>query len=327
MLRIKILVFSLLLVAPFAEATNDSLLQQAIQLEYEHPDSAISIINLLIDGGASDAKLLSNAMEVRGIARWVQEDYPQAIMDHSEALRLRRSIGYLSGAGYSYNNLGLNYQALGDAKQAMQHFLDAKDIAEQAEDSSLVAKILGNIGTLYEEQHATEKALEYYEESLKILGELGEDRILANTLNNVALVYKQIDEPEKAWNFAQRSLSIRNMINDKWGVAQSLNLLGVLASDKKDYLLADSLFRVSLAAYDELDNFWGRSMVHGNLGADANAVENHAMAVVECGRSLRIAKKHVLEWEESACQCLAEAYTGLSQADSAGFYWGAIGCH
>jgi serine phosphatase RsbU (regulator of sigma subunit)/tetratricopeptide (TPR) repeat protein len=319
MKRLPSLLLLLIPIATFGQV--DSLLQRAISLEYSQPDSAIAITNDLISRGGLDQRTLSNAWEVQGIALWVKEEYTQAIAAHTESLRIRKEIDYKSGIGHSCNNLGLNFQRFGDGKLAMEYFLQAKDVSLAANDSSLLAKVLGNIGTLYEEENDVSKALAFYGQSLAILEKLKEDRILGNTLNNIALVYQRTNQLEKAQNFAKRSLAVRNLIDDKWGIAQSLNLLGVIASDKANYQEAKTHFNSALEYYNELNNQWGRSMVYGNLGRDANVMGNFQKGLEYCGISLVIAKENWLEWEESACECLAESYAGLDNIQKASFYW------
>lgn len=302
-------------------AEKDSVLNRAMTIEYDYPDSAIALVQQRLASGGLSKKDESAAYEIMGIANWVQENYAEAIAAHSQALEIRKSINYASGVGYSYNNLGLSYQDLGSPKLAMQHFLEAQSIGEMEKDSSLIANVLGNIGTLYEEQGDIENALEYYGKSLAILESGTNQRVLGNTLNNIAVVYQQLNELEKARNFILRSLTIRQAIDDKFGIAQSLNFLGLIESGAGNLSVSDSLFRASLTVYNALENHWGQSMVYGNLGADANAVNQFLKGAEYCGLSFKIANQFQLEWKESACQCLAEAYTGLGEIDTASYYW------
>lgn len=316
------LLFLLIPIATFGQV--DSLLKRAILLEYSQPDSAIEITNKLISRGGLDQRILSNLWEVQGIALWVKEDYGQAISAHTQSLNLREDIGYRSGVGHSYNNLGLNYQRLGDAKAAMEQFLEAKDVAIAAKDSSLLAKVIGNIGTLYEEENDIPSALEHYSWSLSILETLNENRVLGNTLNNVAVVYLNTEEYEKAENFARRSLAVRTLMQDDWAMAQSMNLLGLAKANLNKPATADSLYSLSLELYKGLKSEWGQSMVLGNIGNNAIRVEDFGRAIDYCKESLSLAKTHQLEWEESACKCLAEAYGRLGNSSESTTYWNRV---
>lgn len=78
---------------------QDNSLQKAIELQFNYPNSAISIAQELIE--SDDRKLSSNAYEVVGIASWILEDYASAIEAHSSSLTIRKELGYQSGVGHS----------------------------------------------------------------------------------------------------------------------------------------------------------------------------------------------------------------------------------
>lgn len=294
-------------------------MQQAIAFQYSRPDSAILLAEQLLS--SDDQKVRSNAYEVIGIAHWVSENYVAAIEAHGQALELRSDIDYQSGIGHSYNNLGLNYQSLGDAQAAMEQFLKAQRMAEELGDTSLLARVLGNIGTLYEEQGAIENALEFHGKSLQVLETGSDDRVLGNTLHNISLIYQRQGEYDKALNFSQRSLSIRSLTHDSYGKAQSLNLLGVIRVNLEEFSTADLLFHRALALYDSLNSAYGRSMVHVNLGESANLQGRFGNALHHCTISMHIAETKNLEWKESACKCLAEAHTRLGNIERSAAYW------
>ncbi|MFM1874624.1 MAG: hypothetical protein RL266_361 [Bacteroidota bacterium] len=309
-----------LLLAEYSFA-QDSIVNLAVQLEYDYPDSAISLVNQRINSGELSDEELSNAYEVMGIAQWINRDYGSAINSHSEALRIRNTIDYRSGILHSHNNLGLNLNALGNTKMAMESYLNALKVAEEIPDSFMIAKVLGNIGSQYEEQNANDEALRFYKRSLDVL-ELGEKNVvLANTLYNIGLVYHKMKEFDEAKSFVHRSLTVRKAVNDRNGIAQSLNLLGVIYAKLSQFAEADNLFRAALEDYTAVDNQWGLSMVHTNLGENAIDQKAFSRAIDHCSTGLKIAKAKRYEWEESACKCLALAYTELKQADKASEYW------
>ncbi len=301
-------------------AQNEAL-NRAMTLEYDQPDSAISIIEQLITEDRLDQRSLSNAYEIMGIAQWVKKQNAAAIQSHWQALAIRQAIDFRVGIEHSYNNLGLNYRELGDPKSAMENFLLAQKMAEQLPDSLMLAKVLGNIGTLYEDQNADDEALKYHGMSLKILESGLDQRVLANTLYNIALIYNKNHDLEKAKNFALRSHAIRTLMQDTRSIAQSLNLLGLIASGAGSIPESDSLFISALEIYTDVNDVSGMSMVHGNLGENAIDRDDLPAAIDHCSESLRMARTHRLEWELSACQCLARAYSQIGNGNKAVVYW------
>ena len=67
-----------------AKAETDSLLLVATDIEYEYPDSAITIANSRLHSGELSDRSRSSAFEIIGIARWVKEEYGEAITAHQK---------------------------------------------------------------------------------------------------------------------------------------------------------------------------------------------------------------------------------------------------
>ena len=315
------ILLSLLLTARASVATTDSIVNVAMQLEYDFPDSAIALVEQRIHSGELSDEDLSGAYEIMGIAQWINRDYGNAIISHSEALRIRKKIDFPSGIVHSHNNLGLNYNSLGKTKMAMESYLSALKLAEEIPDSIMIAKVLMNIGNMYEEQHADDEALRFYQRGLDVLEEGAKNAVLANTLYNIGLIHYKLKQFDEAKGFVHRSLTVRKAINDRHGVAQSLNLLGVINSELGLFAESDNLLKAALEDYTAVDNQWGLSMVLTNLGENALDQKAFTKAIDHCTEGLKIAKANGYEWEEPACKCLAMAYANLKQADKASAHW------
>lgn len=296
------------------------LLQKAISIQNFYPDSAIELATEVVRTDTS-LTIQSNAYEVIGIANWVKTDYSAAIKAHNQSMAIRKQIDFKKGIAYSLNNLGLNYQGLGDRTIAVDHFLNALDMAKSIPDSQLTASILGNIGILYEEQGEDDKALVFHLQCLEIATKLNIPRLMGNTWNNIALIYKKKAEYDTASYYASLCFDIRKKYGNELGQAQALNLLGTIASKQFEYLRADSLFQSALSIYRAKQNAWGEAMVLGNIGQDAAATKKYAKAKEYCQQALRLSKQHGLEWEGPACKCLGDAYIGLGNGELAQQYW------
>jgi serine phosphatase RsbU (regulator of sigma subunit) len=144
---------------------------------------------------------------------------------------------------------------------------------------------------------------------------------LANTLNNIALIHLETEKYDRASDFASKCLDIRKGLNDRVGVAQALNLLGLIAQNEMDLNRADSLFNAALAVYNQDQNAWGISMVEGNLGEIALTQRRFREALEHCQLSFDLSVENELEWEETACECLAQAHQQLGNSTEASRYW------
>ncbi len=285
-----------------------------------YPDSAIGLAEKVVATDTS-AKIRANAFEVIGIANWVKAEYSAAISAHQRALQIREDIGYENGVAHSLNNLGLNYNGMGDRTTAIDFYLKGLDRATEIPDSGLMASILGNIGIMYEEQGEDDKALEFHLKSLEIAKTVGIPRLMGNTWNNIALIYKKKMEFALAEEYAQLCLDIRTEYQNEFGMAQALNLLGTIASKKNQYTKADSLYQLALALFEKKESPWGQAMVLGNIGQDAAANGKYTKAKEYCEKALRLSVAYRLEWEGPSCKCLGDAYIGLGNGLKAQQYW------
>jgi len=310
MLRLLLLILLIQLPTLWASVCAQNL-QDAIGLQFNRPDSAIVIANSIATSAEADDKLRSNAFEVVGIALMVKGELRESFDAHTKALKLRETLEWHGGIGHSLNNMGLASSRMGDLAGAMELFLRSLSIAELNNDSVLMTRIYGNIGTLYEEQREYDRALEYYERSLRILEKREDRRILGNTLHNIAVIYGRKEKYPEAIGIWKRTLAIRTLDGDQRGTAHALHNFGslVYASQRK-FHSADSLYALSLTIYESLDDRWGMSMVLGSMGQASLASGRLNDAISQCHRSLTLAEEvDAVEYEISACRCLADAYT------------------
>lgn len=308
--RLLLLIFMVQLPALWASVCAQNL-QDAIGLQYDRPDSAITIANSIATSADADEKLRSNAFEVVGIALMVKGELKASFEAHAQALKLRETLEWQGGIGHSLNNMGLASSKMGDLAGAVELFLRGLGIAEASNDSVLMTRIYGNIGTLYEEQREFDRALDYYERSLSILEKREDRRILGNTLHNIAVIYGRKEKYAEAISIWKRALAIRALDGDQRGTAHALHNFGSLVyASQREFRSADSLYGLSLSMYEALDDRWGMSMVLGSMGQSSLATDRLNLAIDQCQHSLTLAEEvDAVEYEISACRCLADAYT------------------
>jgi serine phosphatase RsbU (regulator of sigma subunit) len=285
-------------------------LRDAIALQFTNPDSAIAIANVLEKARESGDTLRSNAFEVVGIAQMVKGDLRAAFKAHQEALELRQRLQWHSGIGHSFNNLGLVSSKMGDMATAMEFYLKGLSVAEIHGDNDLLTRFYGNIGTIYEQQQDFTRALYYYRRSLSILEKGVPDQVLGNVLNNIALVYSRELHFDTALVFWKRTLDVRKLLQDDRGKALALNNMGSLVYVvQSQFESADSVYAIALPIYQKLNDKVGMAMVLGSMGNSALLQGQSDKAVLHCSSSIRYAKEiHNIEYEVSACKCLADAF-------------------
>ena len=63
-------------------------------------------------------------------------DYRKAVEYHEKLLKIAQEIGYRSGEGGAYGNLGIAYHSLGDYQKAIEYHEKLLKIAQEIGDRS-----------------------------------------------------------------------------------------------------------------------------------------------------------------------------------------------
>jgi tetratricopeptide (TPR) repeat protein len=142
----------------------------------------------------------------------------QAIETYKAALELAREIGDRQGEGGVLGNLGSAYRNLGETRKAIELYEQALVIAREIGDRRGQGSALVNLGIAYADLGELRKAIEFYEQSLVIGDRRGEGR----TLGNLGSAYAALGETRKAIQFYEQSLVISREIGDRRGEGTAL---------------------------------------------------------------------------------------------------------
>jgi tetratricopeptide (TPR) repeat protein len=171
-------------------------------------EQLLEIHRLAVLGGASDI-----AQDVTGrlADSWLGVSRFREVRDLcTRTLKLGKSPATI-------NRLARAKQVLGDMDEALQLYLDALKIYEDADDRVGLADTLNNIGIVYRHTGEPAKALEYYQQALPLREAVGDRAGLAPTLNNIGVVYNDRGERAKALEYYQQALSITEGVGDRAG--------------------------------------------------------------------------------------------------------------
>ena len=148
--------------------------------------------------------------------------YAEALMRCGEPQRandfLRKAVPSLTHSAHrtshrtALNLLGAAHFALGALDDAEAAWDRALELAQQANDSLLVARATNNLGAIASLRGAAHRALALYQLAVPVYQRLGDMRGLAQSFHNLAIVYRDLgdlvaaDEHEmRAIEFAQQA--------------------------------------------------------------------------------------------------------------------------
>ncbi len=169
-----------------------------------------------------------------------------------QAHELARAENLIIEQGEALRIIGGTFYIRGDYDLALENFLGARQIFDEAKDTLKLIRILSNLGLVYKSLEDYERSLAYYQMSLALTTPR-DSVVLSKVYNNIGVVHKRQKKFDSAAYYFNRSLGLKQGLGDKKGVANTLTNLGNVASEKNDNMGAIRLFRRSLILEKELD--------------------------------------------------------------------------
>jgi len=183
---------------------------------------------------------------------------------------------YLVFQAAAFNNIGYNADNKGNVVKAIEYYVKALKLREQAGDKKGIAESTNNLGSLYSYQNDMPAAISYYEKAVKLYEEIGDIKGSTQSLNNLGNGYNNMDNYSKAIEYNTKALHIQEKFDDKIGISNSLTNLGSTNEDLHDINIAADYYAKALKIREELGSKTGiaESLFNlGNLYFDNNKIE------------------------------------------------------
>ncbi|MGB0430726.1 MAG: tetratricopeptide repeat protein, partial [Bacteroidia bacterium] len=228
-----LLVFTLVLLAPFLKSQNDKQnrildsLKQVVKSDmadsfkyaalinlswYEYmkidTDSAFKYAQIHYDLGiknkdsvaAFDGQLnMGNAMLYKG-------EYEKALEYFEISKSIQLQISPYDNAT-AYINRGVCFRNLGNKGAAKNSYQTALQICEQNDVTSLLPKLYGNLANIYDNDGDYEKAIDFHLKSLRLKEENSDSTGMAITFMNLGTIYADLNNNEKSIDYYRKSIA------------------------------------------------------------------------------------------------------------------------
>ena len=174
-----------------------------------------------------------------------------------------------------------------NSQDILEKLLKEKEIADNEEIQSALARAYGSIGIVYSEQNNYAGALEYYFKALKIYQDAKQEDIVARLYNNMGIVYKTNKEYDKALDYFRKALEVQKKIGDNTSAITITNIGNIyLLQDKNDRALQS--YNEALSIFKEHENKRGLGELYNNLGNYYSKVDNTMSAENSYKKALEI---------------------------------------
>lgn len=223
-------------------------------------DSAITCAQLQVALAQrqNDNGELASAYALLGNTYYYTGNYPGAIANHTEALKLFEKIGNKDGIASSHNNIGIIYFEQSNHQMALKELNLSLKMYKELKDTVHIASISGNIGSVYYAMNKHAESLITNKEALNLLRLSHADLyIIANTINNIGVAYQGLKNyPEALANF-EEALEIRLKTKEELGIEISWTNLASLYTVQRKYNQAESYADKALELATKLNDLEG----------------------------------------------------------------------
>ncbi|GAC1483723.1 MAG: hypothetical protein NVS1B13_08300 [Flavisolibacter sp.] len=172
--------------------------------------------------------------------------YREALELCKQAIPIYKGLGSEKNVAIAYNNLGNEYEYLGEIRQATSNFLSAEQIADQIHENALLRTFSNNVASVFILLKEYDKSLFYAAKSLEVAQFLKDTFGIASSLVNLALCKKATGKYLDAEQELKEVLVLGRILEDYSLELDSYNNLGGLYNQIKEYSKAIEIFETAL---------------------------------------------------------------------------------
>lgn len=209
-------------------------------------------------GEAMTLNLLGSILQDQGDAR-------SALQFLQKSLQ-RRPPNDLPGRGVTLNNIGSSYFQLGRYRDALDAFLEAVKLRDEAGDLAGVAQTTGNLGAVYFVLGEDQQALRNLQQAYELQEIAGDMRGAAASLSIIGSIYVAGNELTEAEKYFRLSLQFRVKAGDRAGEARSLSKLGDVSARLGFLERSSEQYADALKIMEDLGDRAGIALVKTNIG-------------------------------------------------------------
>lgn len=209
---------------------------------FTFPDSTIYFSKQAHELAAkiSDVPGIATSLNYIGIGFFYTGNYPEAQKYQKEALAFAELHSLRAQKANAHNSLALAYQYQGNYVSALENYLSALKIEEDAKNYLGIVKVLANTAILFKKQGDIDNAIAYNNKALELTSKLKDARVTrANISNNLGSAYIEKKAYLKALEYLEISLKLNIELNNKIFISTCYGNMGYCYFKLKDIKKAE----------------------------------------------------------------------------------------
>ncbi len=217
---------------------------------------------------------------------------------------------------------GWLYHDNGQRIKAVNHYRQSLELFEKTHDLLGMSSVYNELGSIYREEENWSKAQEYYEKSLEVRRQHDPQSISWAVMSNMSDVYSALEKYDTALLYAHRSLQNSLTEHNQLAVASDLSVVGGIYLSMNMVDSASHYLQRSLDVGRAINDVQRMTVALLELGFIDIESGASSAAIQKCTEALTLAEEiQDLNDQQSACECLYEAYKDLgNQAEALLFF-------
>ncbi|MDZ8082295.1 MAG: tetratricopeptide repeat protein [Nostoc sp. DcaGUA01] len=187
-----------------------------------------------------------------------------------------------------YHQLGMVAQGQRQFDVAVDYYLKAVKILEDAGDLYSAASDYHQLGMVAYGQRQFDVAVNYYKKALKIKEDAGDFYSAASDYHQLGMVAYEQRQFDVAVDYYRKALKIREDIGDFYTAATDYHQLGMVAQEQRQFDVAVDYYRKALKINEDAGDFYSAADEYHQLGMVAQMHQQFDMAVDYYLKALKI---------------------------------------
>ncbi|MCS6990686.1 MAG: tetratricopeptide repeat protein [Chitinophagales bacterium] len=211
----------------FVQAGEEQAAMQSINrmaacnIDLGHLDEALRQVNWALGLGHlhNNKAVIGRSLTLKAIIYRQRGEVEFALQHFLEALQIAELLQETKLLSTIYSNLGALFLDADDLNNARKYLMLAAHYRQQENDRNGLAKVYSSLGVLFRRQDSLQQAQEYYLKALGLFRELSNRGGMALALQNLGVIYRSLNQPHVALNHHEQALAIRKELGDRRGAA------------------------------------------------------------------------------------------------------------
>ncbi|MEH2083994.1 MAG: tetratricopeptide repeat protein [Nostoc sp.] len=232
--------------------------------------------------------IIAVAYHQLGIVAQEQRQFDVAVDYYLKALKIKEDAGDFYSAAKEYHHLGIVAEKQRQFDVAVDYYLKALKIYEDAGDLYSAAKEYHHLGRVAQEHRQFDVAVDYYLKALKICEDAGDSYSAAVEYHHLGMIAQEHRQFDVAVDYYLKALKIREDAGDFYSAASDYHNLGVVAQEQRQFDVAVDYYLKALKIREDAGDFYSAAGDYHHLGMVAQEQRQFDVAVDYCLKALKI---------------------------------------